>query len=78
MKEIFEYKNIESDLESLAGNPNFSDQERSWADELWTSLKNTDEPTSKEYRKRIEEVENYLKCGVIHESETIMDILKGK
>ena len=46
--EKYEYKNLEKDLASIAANPNFTDMERNWADELWTSLKNAEAPPSHE------------------------------
>lgn len=42
MREKHEYKEMNYGLASIAGNPNFSDMERNWADELWTSLKNSE------------------------------------
>jgi hypothetical protein len=78
MKEIFEYKHIESDLADIANNPNFSDQYRNCADSLFCKLNNSVEPTTKDYRRRIESVINYLNCGVTHESGVILDILRGE
>ena len=78
MKERFEFKHIEIALSEIAGCPNFTDMERNWADELWTTLMNSDEPTGADYRKRIEAVNSYLNCGVVYEAKTVMSILHGE